>query len=154
MMNLKKVGEYLDRKVTFQETENLTDLTIKDVSSALVLLWLGSPSWKYKDLTTLIERLARENVLGITVAGKRADESFDALIETLGSMTLPKHIMTGVDKTDDVYDVVSGFLASAIPDGARFDDWQEYRVIAIGSSEQRQEVLDSVHKTLLFLLEC
>ncbi|MGH9914723.1 MAG: hypothetical protein ACRD63_05480 [Pyrinomonadaceae bacterium] len=138
----------MDRKVFFQEAENLNDLTTEDVSKALVLLWVGSPSWKYKDLTAVIERLAREGALGITIAGKRADESFDALLETLGSMKLPKHVMTGVDKTDDVGDVVSGFLVAAIPDEARWDDWQEYRIIVIGDSNLWQQMLCSINEAV------
>jgi hypothetical protein len=150
MMGWKDVGKYLDRKVLFQEAEHLSDLTLKDVSKALILLWLGNPSWRYEDLTALIDRLAREGVLGITVAGKQTDESFDALIETIGSMMLPKHVMTGVDDSDDVDELVSSFFVAAIPDEARWDDWREYRIIAVGRSEQTQRILDSIHEWLLF----
>lgn len=148
MRKWKEVGEYLDRKIFFQETENLNDFTTDEVSKALILLWLGSPSWKYKDLTVVIEGLAREGALGISVAGKRADDSFDTLIETLGPMELPKHVMTGAYDSGDVDDDVSDFLVAAIPDEARWNDWQEYRIIAVGDSNLQQQVFYSINKAV------
>src|SRR5262249_33832853 len=125
-------------------------VSIDDLSHALVLLWLGQDTWTSRQLARAIGRLASNDVLNVTVAGKRPDEAFSVLLQTLGSLPSRKHTMTGVLKDTDVRDLgedalivkdaIEGFLIGTWPDDGRFDEWTQYRIIIVGDPRLAQQV--------------
>ena len=153
-MNKELIGTYLNRPVLFQEARILAELAIKDLSHAVVLLWLGESTWQPEQLKIAIKRFAANNALNVTIAGEKSDESFFILLETLSALPVNKPIMTGVIKSTDVKDPVEDslivkdaierFLISTWPDEERFDDWTEYRIIIIGRPGLSRQICHSV----------
>jgi hypothetical protein len=145
MTNYEDVGVYVGLPVRLQGANNLTEVLPKNLSGAIVLLWLGDSSWKTRDLKAMIIRLAEKKPLAIVVAGERTNESFEVLLETLSVIETPDHIMTGVIHHDDS---ISDFFVATFPDQLRFDDWQEYFVIAVGNQDLQQQIRDLLNKAV------
>lgn len=153
-MSLDVIGTYRDRPVRLQEVSSLGEMTARDLSHALVLLWLGEKSWDPEQLGLAIRQLAASNVLSVTVAGEKSDDAFSLLLQTLGSLPMRRHIITGIIKDADVKDpaedslivkdAVEEFLIGTWPDEERFDDWTEYRIILIGKPGLAQQVCHAV----------
>ena len=140
------IGAYIGRLIVLQEARNLIEVAEDDLSNAVVLLWLSENSWTPEELGISINRLAASNVLGITVAGARPDESFTFLLETLSHLPIDRHIMTGVVNSTEIADSVEDFLLSTYPDERYFDEWNEYRIIEIGKSQQLIAAIKEVLK--------
>lgn len=157
-MNVDLIGTYIDRPILLQEASSFSELAIDDLSHAVVLLWLDEGSWDPKQLELAVRRLAANNVLNITIAGEKSDEGFSVLLETLGSLSLDKHIMTGIFSGTDVKaplkvkdalivkDAVERFLISTWPTEERFDEWREYRIIIVGKPNLSRQIRDSVRE--------
>lgn len=136
------IESYLGRAVTLQELSSLSELETIGLSQAVVLLWLGNRSWKLSQLEKAITELAANNILNVTVAGERSDESFAALLKVLAALPASKHIMTGVIDNSEVKDpledssivkhAIESFLFNSWPDTERFDDWKESRILVVG----------------------
>jgi hypothetical protein len=158
MMSMNSMGTYLSCQVLFQEAGNLGELAIKDLSHAVVLLWLGESSWGPEQLKIAIKRFAATKPLNITIAGTRSDDGFRILLETLSALPTNKHIMTGVltntdvkDPEEDsliVKDAIKQFLIATWPDEERFEDWSEYQIIVIGRPDLSQQIRRSVLEIL------
>ena len=145
MMNLKEVGTYLDRRIMLQEAGNLKELTATDLSNAVVLMWVADPSWEVEELRRAIEELSDGKPLSLVVGGERVDESFSVLLETLSYLPPTSyHIMTGSIESADMSEGVSEFLIATYPEELRFDDWQEYRIVAVGDSSLHHRMLCSI----------
>jgi hypothetical protein len=147
MMNLKEVGTYLDRRIMLQEAGSLKELTATDLSSAVVLMWIADRSWDAEELRRAIEEMSDGKPLSLVVSGERADESFSLLLETLSYLPPASyHIMTGSIENTDMSEAVSEFLIATYPEELRFDDWQEYRVVAVGNPDLEHRMLRSISK--------
>lgn len=79
-MSLDVIGTYRDRPVRLQEVSSLGEMTARDLSHALVLLWLGEKSWDPEQLGLAIRQIAASNVLSVTVAGEKSDDAFSLLL--------------------------------------------------------------------------
>lgn len=150
MTTINSIGTYLSCHVLFQEAGDLGNLAIKDLSHAVVLLWLGESSWDPEQLKIAIKRLAASKPLNLTIAGARSDDGFRILLETLSALPTNKHIMTGVltntdvkDPEEDspiVKDAIEQFLIATWPDEERFEDWSEYQIVVIGRPDLSQQI--------------
>ncbi len=150
MTNLKEMGMYLGRQVLLQGAAILSDIEVSDLSSAVVMLWISDDLWKTEDFLEAIRGLINGKPLGISVGGKRVDKSFSLLLETLSTPSnSTSHIMTGVIGDVSLSEAVSNFLIATYPDDLRFDDWQEYQIIAIGDKALQEQMQYSINKIIL-----
>lgn len=147
-MNAEGTGKYLNRSVILECADVLSELEYNNVSCSVILLWLGNPAWNAEDLQVAIKNYVLGNVLSLTIAGQRTDESFQMMLENLSVLQRDKHIMTGVIDTCDVDEAVDQFLIATWPDEGRFAAWIDYRIVVVGDSNLTEEIRQAIHRVM------
>jgi hypothetical protein len=146
MTKKEKIGEYLNKSIFFIHIKDFTEIEKWEISNALVLLILKISNWGKLELTHLIRVLEKSKAQGIGVCGVREKEAFDILIKELSIPTIKEHIMTSTFHEKDDLENIYGFLISAIPDGDRWDSWEEYLILIIGDNGITEELKQQISK--------
>lgn len=141
---MPRLGNYLGREVEAVDFSSLDEVTVQRPQETLALLWVARSSWREPELENCFERLARASVLGITVSGYRAKQSFDLLIGVVSRLAELPHIMTSMMDDIDVGNVLSEFLIASLPDTDRFNDWRSYSVCTVAPHDQRSGLREAL----------
>jgi hypothetical protein len=146
-MRREIMGDYLGRQVNLIILDELSEIHQVNVACSLILILLCKSNWRKDDFRSAVEVIALKQVLGITVAGERVDDSFSIMLDTLGSLPGP-HIMTGISRELNMKSVVENFMVATYPSEERFDKWQSYSFIIVGndaSATSLREAIKSKH---------
>jgi hypothetical protein len=125
---MKKVlnGEYAGRPVFVSDEE----VEFLDVRDSVVFLWSEEGGVAREHIETLV----RHGAIAIWVGGSLSNQSFDLLLQLLSRFETGTHVMSGVVDATSATEALDSFLATAMPDPGKLDDWKAYDVIVLGSS--------------------
>ncbi len=124
---MKKIvsGEYSGRPV-FVSDEEVSELDVRD---SVVLIWSEESGIAPDLFKTLVTRGA----IAVWVGGSLSNESFESLLELLSTLQTDNHVMSGITEATIATDALDDFLATAMPDPRKLDEWKSYDLIIMGA---------------------
>lgn len=144
------VGFHLGRGIFFKSFQRFSDVTVGDLSSSMVLLWLDVDitSEISAQFSSMVAYLAKHRPLGIILTGTHQQQWFDQLIRCLSSVSEFPHIMTGTieDLSLDHAHIIHEFCSAFFPSEERFLDWHQYLVLFIGEQKIEESILRNLLK--------
>jgi hypothetical protein len=144
-MKQSSLGTYLGRDVDLILAADLVEIDPKAGNGAVTLLWIGPEAWNKENLEQLVEALCRAGVLGISLCGYNADESFSTVLDYLGRVSSPQHVMTSVFH-GDIGEAFEKFLLATVPDDSSFENWRRYLTMATISLKDQPTFLELVRQ--------
>lgn len=141
MMGNQSVGQYLGRDVCVLASSALfSELAPGALAHAAVMIWLPSARL-LTEFRSHVQEVVRALPLVVFVAGPRAAEAFDLLLQCLDTDDPLPQIMTKTSQ-GTLDECVGELLQGTWPSDDRYDDWTTYVLAA-----QRTEIND-VRKVL------
>jgi hypothetical protein len=143
------VGEYLGKPIGVLDATSLNiELQNHSLRRALTLVCFEERSSFGMKENDILWRLIRECPIGISVAGASSERLFGELLVLLSKDVGCPHIMTkrgaGMDMREWIWDLIS----ATWPDSARFPEWKEYAIIAVGEGDYWRNLVDSARGVL------
>ncbi len=130
-MSRQRLGDYVGRPVWLIEPESTDDLN-RGLSSCVSFFWLPSETMELEDIADITKIIVRATPLAAYVCGPVSERIFDSLLESSGANS--PHIMSRYS-TEKLEDTLEEFFASTWPSEDRFDQWEEYAVVAFGQAQ-------------------
>ncbi len=139
---LTTIGKYLDREIQITEATTTINFSLKidNLENSMLFIFIHTHDIDSVQMEQFIRYLISMLPVGIAFWGYNSKINWNLLVDLTSTPKLTKHIMTYFTDEENIGDALKTMFYGFISSEDRWDNWNKYTIISIGSHEEMERI--------------